>query len=132
MTWSSRCIFFQKWKKKYKCWLIQSWKWKKNHIKKNTSVGFNWCFDPILFLEMEILSFPKKLQVLDQVHFKKNTTTGSSHFLSPNGQGFCVNSPHFQGNQFLKVVWSKTIRYSQIYKINSPIFNDYCSGYLKY
>ena len=72
--------------------------------KKKISVGFNWCFDPILvnFLEMEIFSFPKKitsvgssafqknLQRLDQptlvifFAFLKKITT---NFLSPNGQG---------------------------------------------
>ena len=64
-------------------------------------MGFNWCF----------FHFQKKLQVLDQVHFKKIyndwisqhlyfffaflkkiTMTGSSHFLSPNGQGLCLMS----------------------------------------
>ena len=35
--------------------------------KKNTSVGFDWCFDPTLvfFFEIENFSFSKKLQVLD-------------------------------------------------------------------
>ena len=82
---------------------------KKNVFEKNTSVGFNWLFDPIfvIFLEIKFFHFQKK--VLDQVHFKKNTTTrsantcifffaflkkitmtGSSHFLRPNGQGFTV------------------------------------------
>ena len=37
--------------------------------KKNTSVGFNWCFDPIIAFFLEIKNFPfsKKLQV----HFEK-------------------------------------------------------------
>ena len=36
---------------------------KKNLFKKNTSVGFNWCFDPklVIFLEMKIFSFPKNM-----------------------------------------------------------------------
>ena len=61
----------------------------------------------VFFFEMKIFSFPKKitnvgsrafqknLQRLDQptlviflTFLKKITTTGSSHFLSPNGQGF--------------------------------------------
>ena len=78
--------------------LVFFWNSKKNHLKKDTSVGFNWFFDPTLvfFLNENFFEFPKKLQVLDQVHFKKIYNDwishvfflhGSSHFLSPNGQG---------------------------------------------
>ena len=54
----------------------------------------------VIFLEMKITSvgssaFQKNLQRLDQprlviffAFLKKITTTGSSHFPSPNGQGF--------------------------------------------
>ena len=126
MLWSHSCNFF--WnqnffisKKKiqvladpvvvnfFEMHLIQQNEMKKIPFQKNTSVGFNWCFDPILVIFFEMIFFPfqKKLQVLDQVHFKKIyndwisqhlyfffaflkkiTTTGSSHFLSPNEQGF--------------------------------------------
>ena len=41
--------------------------------KKNTSVGFNWCFDAILvfFLEMEIFSFPPKIISVGSSAFQK-------------------------------------------------------------
>ena len=62
-----------------------------------------FALDPVVVIFFQKMS--KKLQVLDQVHFKKIyndwisqhlyffaflkkiTTTGSSHYLSPNGQG---------------------------------------------
>ena len=60
--------------------------------KKNTTVGFKWCFDPIvvIFFEIKFFHFQKKLQVSDQptlVNFltflKKFTSVGSSaNFLS--------------------------------------------------
>ena len=72
-------IFFKKCQKNYKCWIkwiskkfttIGSantcnffWKWKKiDFKKKNTTMGFKWCFDPIvvIFFEIKNFSFPKK------------------------------------------------------------------------
>ena len=85
----------------FEMYLIQQ----KIHLKKNTSVGSEHQLNPTLvfFLNDFFFEFQKKLQVLDQVHvkkttgsantcnffafLKKSTTTGSSHFLSPNGQG---------------------------------------------
>ena len=56
-------------------------------FQKNTSVGSEHQLNTTLvfFLNEFFFEFQKKLQVLDQVHFKKITTIGSSHFLSPNG-----------------------------------------------
>ena len=36
---------------------------KKLISKKNTTMGFKWCFDPIvvIFFEIKIFSFPKKI-----------------------------------------------------------------------
>ena len=48
--------------------LVNFFEMKKIFIsKKNTSVGFDWCFDPTLvfFFEIENFSFSKKLQVLN-------------------------------------------------------------------
>ena len=49
------------------------------------------------FISVGSSTFQKKLQQLDQptlvfffAFLKKNTTTGSSHFLSPNGQGYIL------------------------------------------
>ena len=75
-------IFFKKCQKNYKCWikcisknlqrldqptLVIFFENEKILIsKKNTTMGFKWCFDPIvvIFFEIKIFSFPKKLQVL--------------------------------------------------------------------
>ena len=54
-----------------------------SYQKKNTSVGFNWCFDPIIVFFFEM----KPTLAIFLAFLKKITTTGSSHFLSPNGQG---------------------------------------------
>ena len=59
-------------------YLYYFWKWKFFFISPKKSVGSS--------------AFQKNLQRLDQptlffAFLKKITTTGSSHFLSPNGQG---------------------------------------------
>ena len=54
-------------------------------------MGFKWCFDPIevIFFEIKNFLFPKKLQVFaDPVVVNFFETTGSSLFISPNGQGY--------------------------------------------
>ena len=64
--------------------------------KKITSMGSKHQLNPTLvfFLNDFFFEFQKNLQRLDQptlvfffAFLKKITTTGSSHFLSPNGQG---------------------------------------------
>ena len=78
--------------------------------KKNTTMGFRWCCDPIvvIFFETKFFSFSKKIAsvgwssrcnffwnavdptlVIFLTLFEKITTTGSSLFISTNGQGYC-------------------------------------------
>ena len=102
--WSSRCKFF---------WnaldptLVTFLEIQKNfHLKKNTSVGLNWCFDAILVFFFGNRNFfisqkkcwmkciSKKFTTTGLANtciffafLKKITMTGSSHFLSPNEQG---------------------------------------------
>ena len=126
-TWSSRCNFFQKCQKNYKCWIkcISKkftttgsantcnffWKWKNFDFKKNTTMGFKWCFDPIvvIFFEIKNFSFPKKITsvgwssrcnffwnaldptlVIFLAFLKQITTTGLSLFICSYGQGYSI------------------------------------------
>ena len=99
---------------------------KKNSFQKNASVGFNWCFDLILviFLEMKFFS------VFNQVHFKKVyndwisqhflkkiTTPGSSHFSKSKWTGL-VHCCHL------------TLDFSEIFlQIQSLVFWHFSSNF---
>ena len=70
VSWSSHCKFF--WNALDPTLVFCFWKWKNFHFQKNYKYGIkapiksNTC----IFFWNEIFLFPKKLQVLDQVHFK--------------------------------------------------------------